>query len=188
MPKRRTGIARRGVTRGTTAGSGTIDGIPAEIIAAPASEGPVLLALYRVAAGVPEEEVAKSLDWRDFERFCAQLLRANGYSVEENVHLRRPRAQLDLVATGPFFVINLDCKHWKRAPSYAALRGFALAQLKRSRLLRQSMGGGKPIVSAILSFSESKGEFIEGVAVVPIRAVRSFLETVESYSEVLEAS
>ena len=186
MRKRRARPSRRGVTP-VTGGPETLDRLPAEMEAAPASEGPVLMALSRVAAGVPEEEVAKTLDWRDFERFCAQLLRANGYSVEENVHLRRPHAQLDLVATGPLFVINLDCKHWKRAPSYAALRGFALAQLKRSRLLRKRLGQGKPIVSAVLSFSESKGEFIEGVAVVPIRAVRSFLETVESYSDVLEA-
>jgi len=150
------------------------------------SEGPVLMALNRVAKGVPEEEVAKSLDWRDFERFCAQLLRANGYTVEEDVHLRHPRAQLDLVATGPIFIINLDCKHWRRAPSYSALRNFAQAQLKRSRQLRKTLGIGKPIVSAILSFSESSGDFVEGVAVVPIRAVRNFLETVESYPDLLE--
>ena len=187
MPKRRVGLARH---RGVIYAAGDekrLDDLQRENAVAPGSEVPVMMALSRVASGVPEEEVAKSLDWRDFERFCAQLLRANGYSVQENVHLRRPRAQLDLVATGPLYVINLDCKHWRRAPSYAALRGFAQAQLNRSRLLRKSLGAGKPIVSAILSFSESKGDFIEGVAVVPVRAVRNFLETVESYSDVLEA-
>lgn len=166
----------------------TLDGLPTEIVAGPESEGPILLALRKVADGVPEEEAAKSLDWRDFERFCAQLLRANGYEVQENVHLRRPHLQLDLVATGPLYVINLDCKHWRRAPSRAALREFALAQLRRSRHLRGSLSNDKPIVSAILNFSNAEGDFVEGAAIVPLRAVRSFLETVESYSEYLEMS
>lgn len=141
-----------------------------------------------VASGAPEEKAASSLTWKDFERFCAQLLRASGYAVRENVYLSHPRAQIDLVATGPLFIINLDCKHWQRAPSRSALEGFALAQLRRSRLLRRSLNDQKPIISAILSFSESAGNFVEGVAVVPLRTLRDFLETVESYSDLLEES
>ena len=151
-------------------------------------EGAVLSALDLIASGMPEEEAARSLTWRDFEGFCAQLLRASGYSVRENVYLSRPRAQIDLVATGPLCVISLDCKHWKRAPSLSALEGFALAQLRRSRLLRKGLDDPRPIISVVLSFSESAGSFVEGVAVVPLRTLRNFLETVESYSELLEMS
>jgi hypothetical protein len=138
--------------------------------------------------GVPEEEAARSLTWKDFEGFCAQLLRASGYAVRDNVYLSRPRAQVDLVAIGPHFVINLDCKHWKRAASHSALEDFALAQLGRSRLLRRRLDDPKPIISVILSLSESAGSFVEGVAVVPLRTLRDFLETVESYSQLLEES
>lgn len=152
------------------------------------SEGPVLAALDLIASGVPEEEAARSLTWRDFEGFCAQFLRASGYSVRENVYMSHPRAQIDLVATGSLFVISLDCKHWKRAPSRSALRGFALAQLRRSRLLRRSLKDPRPIISAVLSFSEFAGNFVDGVAVIPLRTLRNFLETVESYSELLEMS
>lgn len=152
----------------------------------PEGEAAVTAAVERIASGVPEEEAARSLTWKDFERFCAQLLRAGGYSVKEDVHLSRPRAQLDLVATGPLFTINLDCKHWKRTPSPSAMEGFARAQLRRSRLLRKVTPDPKPIVSAVLSFSDPEGGFVEGVAVVPVRAVRSFLETVESYPDRLE--
>ncbi|MGD0395522.1 MAG: restriction endonuclease [Nitrososphaerales archaeon] len=166
----------------------TFFGLPAEFQAGPLSEGPVLVALDLIASGVPEEEAARSLTWKDFEGFCAQLLRASGYAVRENVYLSRPRAQIDLVATGPLFVINLDCKHWKRAPSRSALEGFALAQLRRSRLLRRNLDDPRPIISAILSFSESVGSFVQGVAVVPLRTLRDFLETVESYSGLLEES
>lgn len=82
----------------------------------------------------------------------------------------------------------MDCKHWKRAPSRSALEGFALAQLRRSHLLRKSLDDPRPIISAILSFSESAGGFVQGVAVVPLRSLRDFLKTVESYSGLLEES
>jgi hypothetical protein len=163
-------------------------GLPAELQAGPLSRGSVLVALDLITSGVPEEEAARSLTWKDFEGFCAQLLRTSGYTVRENVYLSRPRAQIDLVATGPFFVISLDCKHWKRAPSRSALEGFAMAQLRRSRLLRRSLNDRRPIVSAILNFSESQGSFVQGVAVVPLRTFRNFLETIESYSSLMEMS
>ena len=163
-------------------------GLPVELEAGPLSEGPVLAALDLIASGVPEEEAARFLTWKDFEGFCAQLLRASGYAVRENVYLSHPRAQIDLVASGPLFVINLDCKRWKRAPSRSALEDFALAQLRRSRLLRRNMDDPRPIISVVLSLSESAGSFVEGVAVVPLRALRNFLETVESYSGSLEES
>jgi hypothetical protein len=163
-------------------------GLPADLQGGPLREGPVLAALDLIASGIPEEEAARCLTWKDFERLCAQLLRVSGYAVKENVCLSRPRAQIDLVATGPLFIINLDCKHWKRAPSRSALEGFALAQLRRSRLLRRNLNDPKPIISAILSFSESQGDFVRGVALVPLRTLRDFLETVESYSKLLEES
>lgn len=183
----------RSDSRQTTLGSkdstvSALQGLPTELHSSSASEGPVLVALGLIASGVPEEEAARSLNWKDFESFCAQLLRASGYTVTENLYLSHPRAQIDLVAKGPLFVINLDCKHWKRAPSRAVLEGIALAQLRRSRLLRRSLNDPKPIVSGILSFSEPSGSFVDGVAVVPLRVLRSFLETVESYYDLLELS
>jgi hypothetical protein len=128
------------------------------------------------------------MTWKDFEEFCAQLLRSAGYAVKENVYLSRPRAQIDLVASGPIFVLSIDCKHWKRAPSLSSLERFAQAQLRRSRLLRRSLDDTRPIISAILNLSEPEGTFVNGVAVVPLRALRNFIETVESYSDLLEPS
>ena len=160
--------------------------LPAEFQAGPFSEGAVHEALRQIASGVPEEEAARSLTWKDFEGFCAQLMRACGYTVRENIYLSRPRAQIDLVASGPVFTISLDCKHWKRAASYASLEGFARNQVKRSRLLRKNLHDPKPIVSAILCLSEPMGNFVIGVAVVPLRTLRNFVETVESHSGLLE--
>jgi hypothetical protein len=187
MPKRRPESVQS-FFGSAESGSYARGALPVELEACPVSRGPVLAALDLVASGVSGEEAARSLTWKDFEGFCAQLLRASGYVVKENVCLSRPRAQIDLVATGPLLIISLDCKHWKRTPSRSVLESFALAQLRRSRLLRRSLDDPTPIASVILSFSESAGSFVEGVAVVPLRALRDFLETVESYSGLLQMS
>jgi hypothetical protein len=144
-----------------------------------------LAAITLCRAGRLPEEVSSSLNWREFESFCSNLLRTAGYSVRENVVLRRPRAQIDIVAAGPSHVLSIDCKHWRKDHSRSALRRIATDQKERSRLLRRFQPEAKPIVSAILSFSASSGSFVEGVAVVPLRTLRGFLVSVESYTEIL---
>ncbi len=145
----------------------------------------IVRALAAVRLGTAAEEAAKHLDWKEFESFCAMLLRASGYSVRENVLLRRPRAQIDIVASGPSMVLSIDCKHWQRAHPPSVLAGFAEAQKKRSAAFRRAHPEVKPIRSVVLSFSEPEGRFVEGVAVVPIRTLKDFLETVESYPDLL---
>jgi hypothetical protein len=59
-------------------------------------------------------------------------------------------------------------------------------QLARSSLVRKSHPQAPPIASVILSFSAYQGAFVDGVAVVPIRALRSFLNSIDSYRDKLE--
>lgn len=151
-------------------------------------EGRVLRAVAAVSLGAVPETAAKYLDWKEFESFCGGLLRAAGYEVQENVVLRKPRAQIDIVASGPSLVLSIDCKHWKRAHAISTLAGFAGAQKKRSAAYRRLHREAEPIVSVILSFSEPEGRFVNGAAIVPVRTLRSFLESVESYSGLLEFS
>ncbi len=144
-----------------------------------------LIALALCKAGRRPEEVSANLSWKEFETFCTELFKASGFEVRENVILTKPRAQVDMVAYGRSYVLSVDCKHWKRSHSPSVLTRFAKAQLRRSALLRRRLGDAKPIVSAILTFSEPAGTFVEGVAVVPVRTLRSFLDSLETYSELL---
>lgn len=149
---------------------------------------PSLLALSLCSLGVPAEAVSSALSWKEFESFCANLLRACGYDVRENVQLRRPGAQIDVVAFGASRTLSLDCKHWKRDTSLSTLAKFARAQLKRSALLRRTLSDARPIVSAILTLTEQRERFVEGVAVVPLHTIRSFVGSVEEYAELLVSS
>jgi hypothetical protein len=146
---------------------------------------PMLAALALCKLGTRPEEVCSSLDWREFERFCSGLLKASNYEVMEDVRLRRPRAQIDIVALCPSHLISIDCKHWMRRHSNSVLHRFAQEQLVRSSLLRLNGPDKRPIFTAILSFSQPSGEFVDGVAVVPIRTLRDFLGSIESYSGLL---
>jgi hypothetical protein len=147
---------------------------------------PVCIGYALLKLGVMPEDVSKMLSWREFEQLSAAIIRVSGYAVKENLVLKKPRAQLDVVATGDSLLLSIDCKHYRRGHSASALAKFAQDQLRRSALLRMKLDDRRPIASVILSMSEPEGKFVEGVAVVPIRALRSFLTTIDSYLSLLE--
>jgi len=132
------------------------------------------------------EQVSKLLSWQEFERLAALLFRAAGFQVRANVVLTKPRAQIDVVASGESSVLSVDCKHYRREQGPSALERAALAQLRRSSLLRKKSDDPRPIASVILSMSEPDGKFVKGVAVVPVRTLSSFLNTLDAYTQYLE--
>ena len=147
---------------------------------------PVCVAYSLMKINFQADEVSRLLSWQDFERLAGTLLRSSGYEVRQNVYLRRPRAQIDVVATGPSLTLSVDCKHYRREQGPSSLERAAKAQLRRSALLRRASKDPRPIASVILSTSEPEGKFVEGVAVVPVRAFRSFLNSLDSYRGLLE--
>lgn len=156
-------------------------GLPDEEYASPVCAAYALMQL-----NVQADEVSRGLSWREFERLAGALLRASGYQVRQDVHLRKPRAQIDVVATGPSMVLSVDCKHYHREQGPSALQKAAEAQLRRGSLLRKTTSDPRPIASVILSMSHSEGRFVKGVALVPIRTLRSFLNSLDSYAGELD--
>ena len=146
---------------------------------------PGLVAMSLCSLGVPPEEVSSLLSWKEFESFCGDLLRSAGYDVRENVRLRKPTAQIDLVATGTSLVLSIDCKHWKRSASTSALAKVAGDQHKRNAFLRKTLSGSLPIASVIITLTQQGERFVDGAAVVPLYSLRSFLNSIEGYRELL---
>ena len=142
---------------------------------------PGLVALSLCSLGVPLEDVSSLLSWKEFESFCADLLRSAGYNVRENVRLRKPTAQIDIVAIGTSLVLSVDCKHWKRGASPSTLAKVARDQNKRNELLRKGLSDPRPIVSVIITLAQQGERFVAGAAVVPLSALRSFLNTADGY-------
>jgi hypothetical protein len=147
---------------------------------------PVCVAYALIKLRALPEEISRLLTWQEFEALAGALMRASGLTVRENIVLTNPRAQIDLVAYGTSLVLTVDCKHYRREQGASSLARFAAAQLRRSSLLRSKSGDQRPIASVILSMSEPEGKFVDGVAVVPIRTLRSFLTSLDSFTSLLD--
>lgn len=149
---------------------------------------PGLVAISLCSLGVPADQVSSLLSWREFETFCGNLLRAAGFDVQENVRLRRPTSQLDLLATGTSLVLSVDCKHWKKGASPSALEKVARDQQRRNESLRKRMPDAPPIVSVIITLAQQEQRFASGAAVVPLFALRSFLNSIDDYRGLLHSA
>ena len=145
-----------------------------------------LAGLALCARGESIEAVSKHLNWRDFERFCSSILRGRGYRVRENIHLRKPRAQIDVFAASDRTSLAVDCKHWTRTSGRGALAGLVRAQLGRARRLHDSLDKTGPIAAVILVMVDPGERFVEGGAVVPIFAFGDFLDNIEAHRRMLD--
>jgi len=58
------------------------------------------------------EEALGEIDWYQFEKFCAALLRSEGYEVERKGGAQ-PDGGVDLVATKKGESLLVQCKHWR---------------------------------------------------------------------------
>ena len=132
------------------------------------------------------ETVSKHLTWRDFERFCSNVLRAKGFRVRENIYLRKPRAQIDVLGTSDRFSLAIDCKHWARTSGEGTLAKLVETQKGRARRLHDSLDFVSPIVPVIVVLTDGGARLLSGGAVVPIFAVGDFLDSVDSLTESLD--
>ena len=151
----------------------------------PNSGGKVLRAITACRLGAPLESVSRFLDWREFERFCAGLLLARGFAVTENITLTRPRMQIDILARSASYALAVDCKHWAQGKGRSALLSAAEAQVARAKRLRKTMEHLEPLAVVILVLSDEEARFAEGSAVVPVRTLGSFVDNIESFSQLL---
>jgi len=142
-----------------------------------------LRAILACRMGARLEDVAHLLDWKEFESFSAGLLRAKGFDVEENVFVKRPRAQVDVLARSGLVSLAVDCKHWERGMGPSSLKRCVEAQRRRAKLLRAARSTLAPLESVILLLAEEEVRFVAGGAVVPVRTLGSFLEGIQGFDE-----
>jgi len=143
----------------------------------------IVRAIAAVRAGTPSDAVARILDWKEFEGFCASLLRAKGFAVTENLTMTKPRGQVDLLARTTSVALAVDCKHWARTRGASALSRVASAQARRADLLRTKLGKVEPMVVVIVVLSEEATRYVNGAAVVPIHALGDFVDNFDSYAD-----
>lgn len=145
-----------------------------------------LAGLALCSRGATPESVARSLSWKDFEGFCSKILRAKGYQVRENIYLRKPRAQVDVLGVSSRISVAVDCKHWSRSSGYSALGRLVDSQKARAKRLHDTLDRIGLIAAVILTLTDQGARFVNGGAIVPIFALGSFLDSIDSHEEHLD--
>ena len=131
-------------------------------------------AFSAITNGHPIEEVSEYLDWRGFECLVSKILLENGFQVEKNVILTKPRMEIDVIGTKLNIIILIDCKHWKRM-SNSALNEIVRKQINRVRRYANEISDVMT-VPVIVTLHQEQISFINKVPIVPIMHLSSFLD------------
>ena len=138
--------------------------------------------LLSIQLGSDIHECSKLLSWKDFEYFASELLNLFEYSTRVNIVLSKPRAQLDVIGIKNNFAITIDCKHWKYN-NKTSLSMYAEKQIRRTMLWFQREKTITKVLPMILTLYSSNFGFINGVPIVPILTLKSFLNEFDKYED-----
>ena len=124
--------------------------------------------------GLPLDEIAIALDWRDFEGLTAEILEAKNFAIIKNLILTKPRMEIDVIGIRLGVAMLIDCKHWKRY-SNSALTEAVKKQVKRTKHYI-SKTPGAIAVPVIVTLFQDEINFIDRVPIVPIFQFSSFVD------------
>ena len=131
-------------------------------------------AIMLIEKGLPLDEIAIALDWRDFEGLTAEILAAKNFAIIKNLILTKPRMEIDVIGIRLGVAMLIDCKHWKRY-SNSALSEAVKKQIKRTKHYI-SKTPGSMAVPVIVTLYQDKINFIDRVPIVPIFQFSSFVD------------
>ena len=131
-------------------------------------------AIMLLENGLPLDEIAIALDWRDFEGLTAEILAEKNFAIIKNLILTKPRMEIDVIGIRLGVAMLIDCKHWKRY-SNSALSEAVKKQIKRTKHYI-SKTPGSIAVPVIVTLYQDKINFIDRVPIVPIFQFASFVD------------
>jgi Holliday junction resolvase-like predicted endonuclease len=147
----------------------------------------VILAERLIQTGCDPNHVARHLEWQEFEDFAYDYLKQNGFRTLKHFvfKTRNGRREIDILAWNDNFVLAIDCKHWRRGLSASGARIAAVAQIERvvtlcgrpDIIMRRGFAKptGRKILPVIVSLCDPRESIVEGVPVVALRKLVSFL-------------
>ena len=144
------------------------------------------LAELLIQTGHDPHHIARHLEWQEFEDFAQESLRRNGFQTVKHLvfKARNGRREIDLLAWNDNFVLAIDCKHWRRGISPSSARAAATAQIERvvalsgrpDILTKKGLSPiNRKILPVIFALCDPRERIVEGVPVVAVRKLVSFL-------------
>ena len=130
--------------------------------------------IFAIQNGASIEDVSEFLSWQNFEELVFLILEENGFQVQKNLILTKPRMEIDVVGLKIGIAVLIDCKHWKKM-TQSALNDIAQKQIVRVRNYVAKTESTLAI-PVIVTLHQEKIDFVKQVPVVPILQLSSFLD------------
>ena len=158
----------------------------------------MMLAEQLIHGGVDPKRVSRCLGWQEFEDFANQSLLNNGFATRKHCIFKTTsgRREIDILAWNDSFTLALDCKHWVTGMSPSAIRRIVRAQIERAKALADRpellhrLKVGRPekryVTPVILVLAELRDQLVDGVPVVPISKLISFIYGLSPVAEGIE--
>ena len=130
--------------------------------------------IFAIRNGATIEDVSEFLSWQNFEELVSRVLDENGFHIQKNLILTKPRMEIDVVGIKLGISILIDCKHWKRM-TQSALNDIVEKQVERVKSYVQKTESTSAI-PVIVTLQQEKVNFVNQVPIVPIMELSSFLD------------
>ena len=130
--------------------------------------------IFAIRNGATIEDVSEFLSWQNFEELVSRVLDENGFIVQKNLILTKPRMEIDVVGIKLGISILIDCKHWKRM-TQSALNDIVNKQVERVKRYVEKTESTSA-VPAIVTLHQEKVNFVNKVPIVPVMQLSSFLD------------
>ncbi len=153
------------------------------------SEQRLMLATEALKANADVGRVCRKLDWREFEELASKALEANGFSVKKHLLFKHNghRYEIDVVGSKEPLLMCADCKRWSCGLGRKRVQTAARKQFERMRSLaeetprlasRLGIMAWKRVVilPTVITLSDTTRGLHEGIPIVPILRLRSFLK------------
>lgn len=146
------------------------------------------IAIEALTYGVNIEELAKFLNWKDFEKFSSRILYIYGYDIAKNFRIKenKRRIEIDILAIKENLILLFDCKKWNKPLIGKNLEIISKKQHYRAKILEKILEKNYNkglirinILPIILSLYETKIHSNEYCTIVYVRALKDFLEKID---------
>ena len=141
----------------------------------------------------------KKISWRDFEIFCADVLKINGFKCMNNLRFKcknKKRYEIDILAISELkkIMLSIDAKHWKiggRSKIVDAITN----QIRRTnnlikncvKIFSHKLNLEKYIdykkIPIIITLNKEKIKIQNGVPVVPLEKLNNFIQNFDGYTD-----
>jgi len=147
----------------------------------------MMLAEQMIHNGGDPKKIARLLAWREFEDFTEHTFSANGFHTVKHFVFKSKtgRREIDILAWNDTLTFAVDCKHWLRGLSIGRMREAAGAQIERVvslanqpdllKRLNVDHAERRSIIPVILALGDLRERIVEGVPVVSVSKLLSFI-------------